>query len=69
MMGCKLETSYTHRKCFVRSGMKGFFQTKPEIDLLKIIRNFLSNRKQMVMLTGQIATWTSFNARVSEGST
>ena len=23
----------------------------------------------MVMLTGQIATWTSFNARVSEGST
>ena len=49
--------------------MKGFFQTKPEIDLLKIIRNFLSNRKQMVMLTGQIATWTSFNARISEGST
>ena len=39
------------------------------VDLLKITRDFLSNRKQRVVLNGQIATWTSFNAGVSGGST
>ena len=37
-------------------------------DLLKFIRNFLSNRKQRVVLNGQVLTWTSVNAGVPQGS-
>ena len=37
-------------------------------DLLNILTNFLSNRKQRVVLNGQVYTWTSVNAEVQQGS-
>ena len=37
-------------------------------DLLNILTDFLSNRKQRVVLNGQVSTWTSVNAGVPQGS-
>ena len=37
-------------------------------DLLKLLTDFLSNRKQRVVLNGQVSTWTSINAGVPQGS-
>ena len=37
-------------------------------DLLNILTDFLSNRKQRVVLNGQVSTWTSINAGVPQGS-
>ena len=37
-------------------------------DLLNILTDFLSNRKQKVVLNGQVSTWTSVNAGVPQGS-
>ena len=37
-------------------------------DLLNILVDFLSNRKQRVVLNGQISAWASVNAEVLEGS-
>ena len=37
-------------------------------DLLKFIRNFLSNSNQRVVHNGQVLTWTSVNAGVPQGS-
>ena len=36
--------------------------------LLNILTDFLSNRKQRVVLNGQVSTWTSINAGVPQGS-
>ena len=36
-------------------------------DLLNILTDFLSNRKQRVVLNGQVSTWTSVNAGVQQG--
>ena len=36
-------------------------------DLLNILTDFLSNRKQRVVLNGQVSTWTSVNAGVPQG--
>ena len=37
-------------------------------DLLSILRDFLSNRRQRVFLNGQVSTWTSVIAGVPQGS-
>ena len=37
-------------------------------DLLNILTDFLSNRKQRVVLNGQVSTWTSVNAGVPQRS-
>ena len=37
-------------------------------DLLNILTDFLSNRKQRVVLNGQVCTWASVNAGVPQGS-
>ena len=37
-------------------------------DLLKLLTDFLSNRKQRVVLNGQVSTQTSINAGVPQGS-
>ena len=37
-------------------------------DLLNILRDFLSNSKQRVILNGQVSTWTSVAARVPQRS-
>ena len=37
-------------------------------DLLNILTDFLSDRKQKVILNGQVSTWTSANAWVLQGS-
>ena len=37
-------------------------------DLLKILRDFLSNRKQKLVFNGQVPTWTSVNAGVPRRS-
>ena len=37
-------------------------------DLLNIRINFLSNRKQRVVLNGQVSVWASVNAGVPQGS-
>ena len=37
-------------------------------DLLNILKDFLTNRKQRVGLNGQVSTWTSVNAEVPQGS-
>ena len=37
-------------------------------DLLNIVTDFLSNRKQRVVLHGQVSTWTSVNAGLLQGS-
>ena len=36
--------------------------------LLNILTDFLSNRKQRVVLNGQVSTWTTINAGVPQGS-
>ena len=36
-------------------------------DLLNILTDFLSNRKQIVVLNGQVSTWTNVNAVVPQG--
>ena len=36
-------------------------------DLFYIPRIFLSNRKQRVVLNGQVSTWTSVNAEIPQG--
>ena len=35
---------------------------------MNILTDFLSNRKQKVVLNGQVSTWTSVNAGVPQGS-
>ena len=35
---------------------------------MNILRDFLSNSKQRVVLDGQVSTWTSINAGVPQGS-
>ena len=35
---------------------------------MNILRDFLSNRKQRVVLNGQVSTWTSVNVGVRQGS-
>ena len=37
-------------------------------DLLNILIDFLSNRKQWVVLNGQVSAWASVNAEVPQGS-
>ena len=37
-------------------------------ELLKILSDFLSNRKQIVVLNGQNSSWTNVHARVPQGS-
>ena len=37
-------------------------------DILNILTDFLGNRKQRVVLNGQVSTWTSVNAGVPQGS-
>ena len=37
-------------------------------DLLNIVIDFLSNRKQRVVLNGQVLPWASVNAEVPQGS-
>ena len=37
-------------------------------NLLKILTDFLKNRKQRVTLNGQTSSWTEVNAGVSQGS-
>ena len=37
-------------------------------DLLNILIDFLSNRKQRVVLNGQVSAWASVNAEVPQGS-
>ena len=37
-------------------------------DLLNILTDYLSKRKQRVVLNGQVSTWTSVEAGVSQGS-
>ena len=37
-------------------------------DLLELIKNFLSNRFQRVVLNGQTSEWGKINAGVSQGS-
>ena len=37
-------------------------------DLKKFLSDFISNRKQRVILNGQVFTWTSVNAGVPQGS-
>ena len=37
-------------------------------DLLNILIDFLSNRKQHVVLNGQVSAWASVNAEVPQGS-
>ena len=35
---------------------------------MNILKDFLSNRKQIIILNGQVSTWTSVNAGVPQGS-
>ena len=35
---------------------------------MDILRDLLSNRKQSVVLNGQVSTWTSVNAGILQGS-
>ena len=52
-------------KCFIFK----LEQNDTSGDLLKgLLRDFLSNRKQRVVLNGQVSTWTSVNAGVPQGS-
>ena len=37
-------------------------------DLLNILRDFLNNRKQRLVLNGQVSAWTNANAGVPQGS-
>ena len=37
-------------------------------NLLNLLSNFLSNRKERVVLNGQTSSWTDVNAGVSQGS-
>ena len=37
-------------------------------NLLNTLRDFLSNRKQRVVINGQVTIWTSVNAGVPQGS-
>ena len=36
--------------------------------LLKVLKHFLTNRKQMVALNGQSSSWTNVKAGVPQGS-
>ena len=37
-------------------------------NLLKLLRDFLSERRQLVVLNGQVSTWTNVTVGVSQGS-
>ena len=52
--------------------MKGFIYKLEKngisSDLLNILRDFLSNRRQRVVLNGLVSTWSSVNAEFPQGS-
>ena len=43
-------------------------EKRPTLSLFIKKADFLSNRKQRVVLNGQVSTWTSVNAGVQQGS-
>ena len=71
MMVMKLGVlSLTFQKHLIKSGTMVFRLQENGIsgNLLKILKHFLTNRKQRVALNGQSSSWTNIGAGVPQGS-
>ena len=61
--GWTLTHTHIHKQVMVK-----LEQNSISGNLLNTLRDFLSNRKQRVVINGQVTIWTSVNAGVPQGS-
>ena len=73
MRELKFEVSFlAYQRHFIRFDMEGLIFKLEQIGisgkLLRFIKDFLSDRKQCVVLNGQCSTWVDAQAGVPQGS-